>query len=381
MATLKATDSASPGPRAFGGCVGLECNLSLPAIGADGWIPAGRIWVSPTDYVLIVHSPRLRDGASYRRRSQRDMRYFVFHEFLNSTHNTDPYDTISAHSGSVFVPLYMGKQWTDARGRRFVIVVQVAPYDVVSLHATDKGSAGPGIEVAKNTSDELQPLQALAGVLIATIAKVASPQLAVVHHRGVEGLPMLNAYKRRLAILREQPGAPTVALPFMPAHPERVARANASLHDLIAPRDGSAAIPRRQSRLPAAARHHRLGDRAHARDLGRRRPRARAHRTLAACDAARAADARRAAPPRRTPGPCSRRRARRGPLIASQVGVTSCPHAPVVPKARVSDAGGTPARPPVFLNLNFRAAAGPASGRTPAYAATRLRRRISGKAC
>lgn len=243
MATLRATDSASPAPRAFGGCVGLECNLSLPAIGADGWIPAGRIWVSPTDYVLIVHSPRLRDGASYRRRSQRDMRYFVLHEFLNSTHNTDPYDTISAHSGSVFVPLYMSKQWTDARGRRFVIVVQVAPYDVVSLHATDKGSAGPGIEVAKNTSDELQPLQALAGILITTIAKVASPQLAVVHHRGVEGLPMLNAYKRRLAILREQPGAPTVALPFMPAHPERVARANASLHDLIAPRDGSGAIP------------------------------------------------------------------------------------------------------------------------------------------
>lgn len=243
MATLKATDSASPAPRAFGGCMALECNLSLPTIGADGWIPAGRIWVSPTEYVLIVHSPRLRDGASYRRRSQRDMRYFVFHEFLNSTHNTDPYDTISAHSGSVFVPLYMSKQWIDARGRRFVIVVQVAPYDVVSLHATDKGSAGPGMEVAKNTSDELQPLQALAGILIATISKAASPQLAVVHHRGVEGLPMLNAYKRRLAILRDQPRAPTVALPFMPAHPERVARATASLHDLIAPRDGSASIP------------------------------------------------------------------------------------------------------------------------------------------
>jgi hypothetical protein len=243
MATLKATDSASPSARAFGGCVGLECNLSLPRIGADGWIPAGRLWVSPTEYVLIVHSPRLPEGQSYRRRSQRDMRYFVFHEFLNSTHNTDPYDTISAHSGTVFVPLYMSRQWTDAKGRRFVIVVQVAPYDVVSLHATDKGSAGPGMEVAKNTSDELQPLQALAGILIASIAKVASPQLAVVHHRGVEGLPMLNAYRRRLAILREQPGAPTVALPFVPANPERVARAAASLHELIMPRDGSAAIP------------------------------------------------------------------------------------------------------------------------------------------
>ena len=238
-----ATETAAPAPRAFGGCVALECNLSLPSIGAEGWIPTGRIWVSPTEYVLIVHSPRLGEGETYRRRSRRDMRYFVFHEFLNSTHNTDPYDTISAHSGTVFVPLYMSKQWTDARRRRFVIVVQVAPYDVVSLHATDKGSAGPGMEVAKNTSDELQPLQALAGILIATIAKAACPQLAVVHHKGVEGLPMLNAYQRRLAILRQQPGALTVALPFMPARLEHVATASAKLEDLIVPRDGSATIP------------------------------------------------------------------------------------------------------------------------------------------
>ena len=105
------------------------------------------------------------------------MRYFVFHEFHNSTRNTDPFDTISSHSGSVFVPFYMSKQWTDARGRRFVIVVQVAPYDVVSFHATDKGSAGPGMEVAKNYTDALEPLQGLAGILVATILKTAAPQL------------------------------------------------------------------------------------------------------------------------------------------------------------------------------------------------------------
>ena len=107
MATLKATDHAPPAQGAFKGCEGLQCNLSLPVLGSDGWIPPGRLWVSPTEYVLVVHSPRLRDGQSYRRRAFRDMRYFVFHEFHNSTRNTDPFDTISSHSGSVFVSFYM----------------------------------------------------------------------------------------------------------------------------------------------------------------------------------------------------------------------------------------------------------------------------------
>jgi hypothetical protein len=239
MATLKATDGAVPAPDAFKGCAGLECNLSLPSLGADGWIPPGRIWVSPAEYVLIVHSPRLRDGQAYRRRADRDMRYFVLHEFHNSTRNTDPFDTISSHSGSVFVPLYMSKQWTDARGRRFVIVVQVAPYDVVSYHATDKGSAGPGMEVAKNYSDALEPLQGLAGILVATILKTAAPHLQVVNHGGTEGLPMLTEYQRRLETVRGQPGAPTVALPFVPASAQRVATASGRLEDLIVRRGAS----------------------------------------------------------------------------------------------------------------------------------------------
>ena len=62
MATLKATDAAAPVAGAFKGCAELDCALSLPALGPDGWIPAGRIWVSPTESVLFVHSPRLRDG-------------------------------------------------------------------------------------------------------------------------------------------------------------------------------------------------------------------------------------------------------------------------------------------------------------------------------
>jgi len=243
MATLKATDGAAPAAAAFNGCQGLECNLSLPALTADGWIPAGRIWVSPTQYLLVVHSPRLGDGQSYRRRSNRDMRYFVFHEFHNSTLNTDPFDTISSHSGSVFVSFYMSKQWTDANGRRFVIVVQVAPHDVVSYHATDKGSAGPGMEVAKNYSEALEPLQGLAGILVATILKTAAPQLEVVNHGGTEGLPMLNEYERRLKILRDHPGAPAVALPFVAAQPHRVATATARLEDLIARRGVSPLLP------------------------------------------------------------------------------------------------------------------------------------------
>ncbi len=243
MATLKATDGAAPASGAFKGCEGLACNLSLPGLGADGWIPPGRLWVSPTEYVLIVHSPRLREGQSYRRRASRDMRYFVFHEFHNSTRNTDPFDTISSHSGSVFVSFYMSKQWTDAAGRRFVIVLQVAPHDVVSFHATDKGSAGPGMEVAKNYSDPLEPLQGLAGILVATIVKTAAPQLEVVNHGGTEGLPMLTEYQRRLQILRARPGAPSVVLPFVPAHAQRVAMASGRLEDLIVRRGASPLIP------------------------------------------------------------------------------------------------------------------------------------------
>jgi len=243
MATLRATDGAAPTPTAFQGCAQLECNLALPSVGSGGWIPPGRIWVSPTEYVLIVHSPRLPEGQSYRRRAGRDMRYFVFHEFHNSTRNTDPFDTISSHSGSVFVPLYMSKAWSDARGRRFVIVVQVAPYDVVSFHATDWGSAGPGMEVAKNMTEELEPLQGLGGILVAAILKMAAPQLEIVNHGGYEGLPMLKQYEHRLAALKARPAAPTVMLPFVPARPERVAAASGRLEDLIVRRGASALIP------------------------------------------------------------------------------------------------------------------------------------------
>jgi hypothetical protein len=243
MATLKATDSKAPTAASFNGCTELQCNVSLPALSADGWIPPGRIWLSPTEYVLIVHSPRLQPDQSYRRRAARDMRYFVLHEFHNSTRNTDPFDTISSHSGSVFVPLYMSKQWTDAKGRRFVIVVQIAPHDVFCFHATDKGSAGPGMEVAKNYTDELEPLQALAGIVIATIIKAAAPQLEVVNHGGTEGLPMLKAYQRRVEALRARPGATPVVLPFVPAAPQRVASANGRIEDLIARGGASPRIP------------------------------------------------------------------------------------------------------------------------------------------
>lgn len=232
MATLKATDMPSPTRQSFKGCERLECNLVLPALTSDGWIPPGRLWVSPGEYVLIVNSPRPFKGNAWPRRTGRGMRYFVFHEFHNSSYNTDPYDTISSHKGAVFVPFYMTKQAVDARGRRFVIVVQVAPHDVVSIHATNMGSAGPGIEVAKNYSDVLEPLQAQAGILVATIVKAAVPRLEVVNHRGAEGRPMLDAYEDRLARLKGRAGPP-VQLPFTPALPQRVAAATGSLTDLL----------------------------------------------------------------------------------------------------------------------------------------------------
>lgn len=243
MATLQATDGVAPTAAAFRGCVALACPLSLPQIGSTGWLPAGRIWVSPTEYVLVAHSPRLGPGQSYRRRSVMNMTYFVFHEFHNSSRNTDLYDTVSSHRGHVFVPFYMSKPALDAKGRRFVVVLQVAPYDVDSVHASNLGSAGSGIEVARNASDGVEPLQNLAGILIAMMAKDATPRLRIVNHRGREGLPMLEAYERRLAALRSPASAAVVALPFSPAGAPRVASAAGALDDLVLRRGRSPTIP------------------------------------------------------------------------------------------------------------------------------------------
>lgn len=243
MATLKASDGTAPAVDAFKGCNGLECALKLPAIGSDGWIPAGRVWVSPTEYVLFSHSPRLRTGQSYRRRGFRDMRYFVFHEFHNGSRNTDPYDTISSHSSSVFVPFYMSKPARDAKGHHFVAIVQIAPYDVVSIHASNLGNAGSGIEVAKNFNEQMEPLQGLAGIVVASIVKAAAPHIKVVNHRGAEGQPMLQVYERRLAAIANRSGATPITLPFVPAPPQRLQTAAARLDDLILRRGMSPRIP------------------------------------------------------------------------------------------------------------------------------------------
>lgn len=233
MATLKATDTAAPAAEAFKRCPRLECNLVLPALVSDGFIPAGRMWVSPTEYVLFVTSQRNAAGRPYARNSRRDMRYFVFHEFHNSSRNTDAYDTVASHRRSVFVPFYMTKQSTDAKGRSFVVVIQVAPHDVDSVHASNLGSAGPGIEVAKNSADELQPLQALAGILVASFVKKAAPQLKVVNHRGSEGQPMLDAYEERRKRLAGGRNGTRAMLPFIPASEQRLATATARLEELI----------------------------------------------------------------------------------------------------------------------------------------------------
>ncbi|MGI9405687.1 MAG: hypothetical protein ACR2O4_04895 [Hyphomicrobiaceae bacterium] len=244
MAALRATEGDAPSASAFAKCSNLNCRLLLPKLTSRGWIPSGRIWVSPSDYVLIVHSPRRAGRKSDRRRSRKRMRYFVFHEFHNSTRNTDVYDTISAHRRSVFVPFYLGKPGIDATGRRFVVVVQVAPHNIVSRHAGNFGHAGPGIEVAKNRWEKLAQLQAQAGVLVATIVKAAEPQLRVVRHRGAEGRPMLRAYQRRLAVLKAKSRRPKVRLPFTPASKAQVARATGAITDVIR-FDGVASAPKR----------------------------------------------------------------------------------------------------------------------------------------
>ena len=242
MATLRATEG--PPPRGMGQrCAHLNCPVALPRLSLSGWIPAGRLWVSPNDYVLIVHSPRRSKYDPGRRRSPRAMRYFVFHEFHNSTGNTDVFDTISAHRWSVFVPFYLGKPGRDAQGRNYVIVVQVAPHDIVSRHARVFGNAGPGIEVAKNRREPLTRLQAVAGIVVATIVKRAVPKLRMVHHRGSEGLPMLRAYRARQAAWKRMRGRRRLRLPFVAADPVRVANATGSLASLIVHTGPMRALP------------------------------------------------------------------------------------------------------------------------------------------
>lgn len=246
MAALSASDGASPPASLFKGCARLECPLRLPAMAAGGWLPAGRLWVSPSEYVLIVQSPRQRSGR-YQRHPFKRMKYFVFHEFINSSRNVDPYDTLSSHDDEVFVSFYMSKTRIDARGRRFVVVVQVAPYDVVSVHATNLDSLGPGIEVAKNVGEELEPLQGLAGIVVAEMVKSAAPHLEVVNHRGEEGLALLQAFDGRRQRLKQRQAATAVSLPFIATAAPRLAAAVEPLEALV--RVPGASLP-----LPVAAR-------------------------------------------------------------------------------------------------------------------------------
>ena len=229
MATLQVTAGPAPAPTRFVGCANLACRLDLPRFDPDGWLPAGRLWVSPDEFIVIVRSPRLASHRSYRRRSRRSMRVFVFHEFHNATRNTDVYDTISSHRGTVFTPFYLSKPQRDANGRTFATLVQVAPYDAVSRHAANFGNRGPGIEVAKNYGDPLAPIQAKAGIIIATIIQQAVPHIRVVHHRGIEGLLLLHAYRRH----RKESTGRVVRLPFVRAPNNHLPFARARLADLI----------------------------------------------------------------------------------------------------------------------------------------------------
>jgi hypothetical protein len=171
------------------------------------------------------------------------MEHLVFHEFINSSRNVDPYDTISSHDEEVFVPFYMSKTRTDARGRSFVVVVQVAPYDVISVHATNLGSAGPGIEVAKNAGEELEGLQALGGIAVAGMIKGAAPHLDVVNHRGEEGLPMLEAYEGRLKRIARRPSSSSITLPFTPADAIRMTLADERLEQIVLRPGASPPVP------------------------------------------------------------------------------------------------------------------------------------------
>ena len=228
MATLEATAGPAPAENLFTSCPQLDCKLQLPAMTPDGWLPPGRLWLGTKKYILIVRSPR--DGhPTYMRRPRRHMRVFVFHEFRNGTRNTDLYDTISSHRGNVFTPFYLSTPRQDASGKQFVVLVQVAPHDVASRHAANHANRGPGIEVAKNHDEALSPLQARAGIVIATFMKEAIPSIRAVHHRGTEGRAMLRAYLEH----RKSRKARLARLPFTRASQSALSTARASLHGLV----------------------------------------------------------------------------------------------------------------------------------------------------
>ncbi len=247
MATLSATAGPAPDASQFKNCASLHCPLRLPKIGANGWLPAGRLWLSPRDYVVIVRSPRHRIS---RRRTRRTMKIFVYHEFHNGTRNVDLFDTVSAHSRSVFTPFYMSKPHRDPAGRRFVFLVQTAPYDVISRHASNLKNLGPGMEVANNYGDRLSDIQLKAGFIVADMVLAAAPQLKVVNHRGTEGKAMLRAYQRRKAALRRNGDRPTVTLPFITASKDQLVSASAPLAALVAWAPG--AKPNRLAPEPVA---------------------------------------------------------------------------------------------------------------------------------
>jgi len=233
MATLAATRGGPPAATAFAGCSDLMCRLELPKMSASGWMPAGRLWVSPTEYIVLVRSPRSPRARGYRRRPKRNMRKFIYHEFLNSTRNVDVHDTVSAHSRSVFTPFYMSQPRRDAQGYRFVTLIQTAPYNVKSLHARNHGNKGTGIEVAKNYGEKLDTLQAKAGIIVVRMVKSAAPQLKVVHHRGREGKQMLMAYQRWARARKTSRGRRVLKVPFVPTDGKAIRSARASLADLL----------------------------------------------------------------------------------------------------------------------------------------------------
>ncbi|MEO1719464.1 MAG: hypothetical protein AAFR23_04445, partial [Pseudomonadota bacterium] len=102
-----------------------------------------------------------------------------------------------------------------------------------------------GIEVAKNVRDQLQRLQAEAGILVATIVKRAEPQLRVVRHRGREGLPMLAAYRARKTMRDTNGRGAWLRLPFAAALPARVSRVRLPLNALLSTGRATRRVARR----------------------------------------------------------------------------------------------------------------------------------------
>lgn len=172
----------------------------------DGWLPEGElvpgVRIVREEWAGRPHKGRLRDDNSI----------FVFHETQVIGSKGEPIDDArriidswkSATGGrrGVYTPLMVSKTQIDREGKPYVEVIQIAPIQEYSAHASRLGNQnGSGVEVAMQQGDIPEPMQVKAAAAIADAVKGWKPDIRFVNHQDPEGLAMKNVIAAREARL------------------------------------------------------------------------------------------------------------------------------------------------------------------------------------